>query len=246
MKAHEEVQLNNFKAQKDSILTEIRVAADRLSGILGKTEEADKKHTSVRNKIASASKEHEAILASSKDRMRVADIRDAKTEEGAAKLEEDKAAFAAHQETERNKLAAESAAFEENMRERQDMLAHIIEITPEMQATLDSISKAADEGKLVFMTLQAEQRTWEEASTKERTDATLELAGIRKEREAEQQLLTDTKAQVREEILKIGEPEKKIRRDYAAFALKERNLEVYADRVKAAYKELYPDRPFII
>lgn len=246
MKPLEEVQLNNFKAHKASLIAEINVESDNLSKTLEKKKGADENLTEILTKIAAASKEHEAILASSAT---VKGDADRKLKEAVIAQDEllrERAAFDEHKQKELAKIEEARAAAGRDIEGAHEILSDIMRVTPEKQAKLDELVKALESGNLVFETLQKEHNEFRISSAEERQAEEAHLAQVRRDRISEEKKLADTKAQVEDEIKKIGEPMKALSGDYARVARMSRDVDVYAARCKKRYEELYPGRPFKI
>lgn len=236
----EEIKLNDFRAHKASIISEIRVKSAELSELLIKVDAATSEYSDARTKKAAAEKAHAALLV-------WMEAQKALIAEGWEAL------TAAQEEWEDGKSVRE----EENRRlltEKEELVEAIRSLDEEKKTKEEGIipirteyATAVEERDAVIAEIAAEKNShevWRRDTKAEQDAAEIKLNETRKETDAEAALLGETREQVAEEQKKILLPEQKLKQELAEIARMRGTLDIYYRRVKWKHEQLYPGRPF--
>lgn len=246
MTAPEEVILNDFKAHRASVLSEIATANSTLHTLLVNIEEANTKYTEILTDIASSASEHEAIVISTGKRIRSAIDAETKAKTAMDALAVERSKFDEYTARELSRITGAQSEFDAHLRDKQALATSLDSEIPKKQKHLSDIVSEIANWHDTETKGKEEYRIWIEATAKERTDVELELAQTRRDIDAEKALFAQARKDTAAEVAKIVLPQQALAADFNKIAHIKRNVDVYADRVRQAYKKLYPDKPFKI
>lgn len=246
MTAAEEVKLNNFKAQLNSILAEIDTHNRVLETVQKDRETAEGDLAGILANIASATEQLGAIMVSIAKGNETIKQQDEHVASEDARLKKDREDFEeekrlANEQIEKDRNRADQYVADKK-KERDELERALPAKRKELSAVLDELAhwqglaEGAEEKHNKFL----------DSAKAEKDELTSELRDIRRLRDSEDAALAEAHQKVEEEVEKIRLPQEALARDFRKMEHVRRNLSVYSKRVEKAHKAMFPDRPFII
>jgi chromosome segregation ATPase len=245
MNAHEESQLNNFKAHRAAVQREIVVASGDLKAILDKKEEAERLYAALLEDIASATEQHEAIVVSVSNQEHKIALRWNKLTEAEEELELSKKEFDTHVQKEMNRISSSEAKANLAVGEAETRLKDLITSIEDKELYTASLNKELDvlEPKVLKLRAEAEEFMTDAVANLRTYEA--DLSELKKQKALAEVELSSVLKRIAVEVHKIEEPQKALAADFAKLARMKRNIDVYAGRIEREHKKI-SNKPFII
>lgn len=241
MNTEEKIQIDNYKAQYNSVMANIAVANDELQNVFRKTADAKSKLSSVESEMREKSAELDRIIRESESLNALADSKLATVEKAEQYIAQKQADLELRVNAESKKREDEIRIHE---RKRQELESQIKENTDEFLKLVKSVSIQKEANKEINQIvrekidernrLENEVRQLESQMRDASETFTKKIEKYKKELEEAQRL-------VQEEKEKVARPLEFLKLREAVVAKKEKNLNIMVNRFKKEFKKLHPN-----
>jgi len=241
--AEEQIKIDNFKAQYNSIRSNITVANTELEGILAQREGALASYLSICKDIEVQLSQLDQLYLREKELEDAWAKREAKVLAGEEKLRLDKEAFEQRKE-ELKELESREKEILDSVADALEDLSRAAEAKVSVELSIDHLSRTADDKTADIARLEKERLTLEQSILGLKEEAENTKRALAKEIADDEKKLEAIRSEIAAEKQKIDLPMKALAEREQEVNRKEKNLEILVDRFKKHWKREHPDLVF--